>query len=88
MSIIKNLQTYNGRSVVTTLSHSFLNGSSSFLQVTRTSIKVRMSLIFRHTHPPATELAALEHLQYNCIMLCVVGIVNYMVSPNIMLAPW
>ena len=31
MSIIKNLQTYNGRSVVTTLAPSFLNGSSSFV---------------------------------------------------------
>ena len=31
--------------------------------------KVWMSLIFRHTHPPATELAALERLKYNCIML-------------------
>ena len=28
-----------------------------------------MSLIFRHTHPPATELAALERQKYNCIML-------------------
>ena len=30
---------YNERSVVTTLGPSFLNGSSSFLQVTRTTIK-------------------------------------------------
>ena len=28
-----------------------------------------MILIFCHTHPPATELAALEHLKYNYIML-------------------
>ena len=31
--------------VVTTLAHSFLIGSSSFLQVTRTTIKAWMSLI-------------------------------------------
>ena len=31
--------TYNGRNVVSTLVFSFLNGSSPFLQVTRTAIK-------------------------------------------------
>ena len=36
--------TYNGRNVVTTLFTSFLDGSSSFLQVTRPTIKARMSL--------------------------------------------
>ena len=36
----KSAWTNNGRSVVTTLAPSFLNGSSSFLKVTRTSIKV------------------------------------------------
>ena len=36
----KSAKTYNWRSVVITLAPSFLNGSSSFFQVTRTSIKV------------------------------------------------
>ena len=35
---------YNGRNVVTTLVPSFLDGSSSFLQVTRNIIKAWMSL--------------------------------------------
>ena len=54
--------------VVTTLAPSFLIGSSSYLQVARTTIKAWMSLIFCHTHPPSTELAALECLKYNYIM--------------------
>ena len=40
----KNPKTYNGRNVVTTLVPSFLDGSSSFLQITRPTIKARMSL--------------------------------------------
>ena len=35
----KSQKTYNGRNVVTTLVPSFSNGSSSFLQVTRSTIK-------------------------------------------------
>ena len=42
----KSPQTYNGRSVVTTLVPSFLDGFSSFLQITRIIIKARMSLNF------------------------------------------
>ena len=42
-----------------------LNGSSSFLQVSR---KTLMSLIFNHTWPPTIELAALECLKYRSIM--------------------
>ena len=38
--------TYNGENLVSTLAHSFLIGSSSFLQVTRTTIKAWMSLNF------------------------------------------
>ena len=41
----KSLYTYNGRNIVTTLVLSILNGFSSFLQVTRTTIKAWMSLI-------------------------------------------
>ena len=38
---------YNGENVVNTLAHSFLIGSSSYLQVTRTSITSRTSSKFR-----------------------------------------
>ena len=44
-----------------------LNGSSSFLQVTRTTIKAWMSFSFGHTRPATIELAAHEHLKYSCI---------------------
>ena len=45
---------------MTTLAPSFFEGSSSFLQVTRTTIKAEMSLIFCQTRPPTTELPALS----------------------------
>ena len=50
---------------MSTLELSFLDGSSSFLQLSRTTIKALMSLIFRHTWPPTIELAALECLKYS-----------------------
>ena len=56
------------RNVVSTLVLSFLNGSSSFLQVTRTTIKAWMSLNFFQIPSPTTELAALERLKNECIM--------------------
>ena len=53
---------------MTTLAPSFLNGSSSFVgnKDFHTSLN---EFDFGHTHPPATELSALEHLKYNYIML-------------------
>ena len=54
---------YNGRNIVTTLVSSFLDGSSSFLQITSTTIKARMSLNFVKIPLPTTELAAPEHLK-------------------------
>ena len=48
----KFLSTNNGRIVVTTM-----NGSSSFLQVTRTTIKAWMSLNFCQIQQPTAELA-------------------------------
>ena len=54
---------------MSTLVLSFLNGSSSFLQVTRTTIKACMSLNFCQIPSPTTELAALEHLKNECLML-------------------
>ena len=49
--------------VVTTLAPSFLNGSSSYLQVKRTSITSRMSLKFGQIGPRTAELAALGRLE-------------------------
>ena len=45
---------------MTTLVPSFLDGSSSFLQITRPTIKARMSLIFGKFPSLTSELAALE----------------------------
>ena len=54
---------YNGENLVTTLTSSFLIGSSLFLQVTRTTIKSRMGLKFGKIGPKTYELAALEPLE-------------------------
>ena len=56
----KSPQTYNGRNVVTTLVPSFLDGSSSFLQITRPTIKAWMGLNFCKIPSLTSELAALE----------------------------
>ena len=45
---------------MTTLVPSFLDGSSSFLQITSSTIKARMSLNFGKIPPLTSELAALE----------------------------
>ena len=45
---------------MTTLVPSFLDGSSSFLQITRPTIKARMSLNFGKIPSLTSELAALE----------------------------
>ena len=52
-----------GENVVSTLPPSFLIGSSSYLQVTRTSITSRTSLKFGRIGPRTVELAALERLE-------------------------
>ena len=49
--------------LVSTLAPSFLIRSSSYLQVTRTSIISRMSLNFSQIRPQTVELVALEHLK-------------------------
>ena len=49
--------------VVTTLEPSFSIGSSSYLQVTRTSITSRTSSKFGQIGPRTAELAALERLE-------------------------
>ena len=48
---------------MTTLAPSFLIGSSSFLQVTRTPIKPRMGLKSGSVRRRTYELAALERLE-------------------------
>ena len=58
-----NSHSYNGENVVNTLAPSFLIGSSSYLQVTRTSITSRTSSKFGQIGPRTTELAALELLE-------------------------
>ena len=59
----KSSKTYNVRSVVTTLVQSFLDGSSSVLQVTSPTIKARMSLNFGKISSLTLELVALERLK-------------------------
>ena len=48
---------------MTALVPSFLDGSSSFMQVTRTTIKAWMSLNFVMIPFTISELGALEHLK-------------------------
>ena len=60
----KNPSAYNERNVVSTL-----EGFLSFLQVTRTTIKAFMSLNFGQILLSTTELAVLECLKNQCIML-------------------
>ena len=50
---------------MTTLIPSFLDGSSSFLQVSRPTIKAWMGLNFGKIPSLTSELAALEHLKIN-----------------------
>ena len=49
--------------VMTTLAHSFLIGSSSFLQVTRKPIISRMGSKFSRIRLGTYEIPALEHLE-------------------------
>ena len=59
---------------MTTVVPSFFNGSSSFLQVTRTTIKSWMSLNFCQIQQLTTELAALECLKNQCLHFFLVAI--------------
>ena len=61
--------TYKGENLVSTLAPSFLIGSSSFLQVTRTTIKAWMSSNLGRIPPLTSELAALERLKKRHIIL-------------------
>ena len=61
----KSIYCYNGKNVATTLVLSILNGSSSFLQTTKATIKAWMSLNFVKipSHNFILELTPLEHLK-------------------------
>ena len=59
----KSPYTYNERKVVTTLVPSFSNGSSSFLQATRSTIKAGMGSNFGKIPSLTSELAALERVK-------------------------
>ena len=65
----KSPYTYNGENVVNTLRPSVSIGSSSFLKVIGTTIRVWMSLKFGQIRPRTAELAALECLKNKCLML-------------------
>ena len=54
---------YNGENLVSTLGSPFLIESSSFLQVTSTTIISPTGLKFSEIQPGTAELAALEHLE-------------------------
>ena len=62
----KSPLTYNGKDVVNTPALSFLIRSSSFLQVTRTTIRSRMSSKFSKIRPRTAELLVLERLENGC----------------------
>ena len=62
----KSLLTYNGKDVVNTPALSFLIRSSSFLQVTKTTIRSRLRSKFSKIRPWTAELPALEHLENGC----------------------
>ena len=50
---------------MTTLVSTFSNGSSSFLQVTRSTMKAWMGLNFGKIPSPTSELTALERVKIN-----------------------
>ena len=62
----KSPLTYNGKDVVNSPALSFLIRSSSFLQVTRTTIRSQMSSKFSKVRPWTAELPALERLENGC----------------------
>ena len=65
----KSPYTYNGKNLVNTLAPSFLNQSSSFLQVTRTCMKAWMSSNFGQIPTPTPVICpcASEKLLYNVV---------------------
>ena len=69
--------TYNGRNIVSTLVHSFWNGSSSCLNVTRTIIIAWMRLNFSQILSPTIKLAAIERLKNQCQLLWVLKCLHF-----------
>ena len=67
--LIKSPLTYNGKDVVNVPAPSFLMGSSSFLQATRTAIRSRLSSKFSKFRPLTAELSDLECLKNQYFVL-------------------
>ena len=65
----KSPMTFNEEIVVNTLAPLFLIGSSLFLQVIRTIIRVQMSSKFDQIRQRTVAFAALERLENRCLML-------------------
>ena len=65
----KSPQAYNGKNAVATLAPLFFSESSSFLQVTRTTIISRMGSNVSLIRPLTVELAALEYLKNHYFVL-------------------
>ena len=65
----KSSLTYNGKDVVNAPVPSFLMGSSSFLQATRTAIRSQLSSKFSEFRPWTAELPALECLKNQYFVL-------------------
>ena len=65
----KSPLTYNGKDVVNATAPSFLMGSSSFLQATRTAIRSRMSSKFSKFRPWIVESPVLECLKNQYFVL-------------------
>ena len=65
----KSPLTYNGKDVVNAPAPSFLMGSSSFLQATRTAIRSWMSSKFSEFRPWTAELPAFECLKNQYFVL-------------------
>ena len=63
LAALERLKKKKKHNLVSTPVPSFLNGSSSFLQVRSTTIKSRTSLKFGPIRPWTEELAALERLK-------------------------
>ena len=68
LAALSRLKNRNNK-LVSSLAPSCLIGSSSFLQVTRTTIKSRMSLKFGRTQPWTVALAALDQFKKSLNLL-------------------
>ena len=80
--------TYYWENLVSTLAPSFLIGSSSFLQETRTSIKAWMSWNFGRIPRLTSELAALERLKKTTHNLVSTLALSFVIGSSSFLQIW